>query len=154
MVCSLSYPRRQPFLRRIITRLIGLIPSVVVAIAVGQPGIDTLLVASQVVLSIVLPFIVFPLVYLTSGARFMSVRKPRAAEARAGGAAEETAGGAAEESAEGAEGEGEGADVEAEREERVDFSNGRFMTYLGWLIWVVIVLANAYAIVTLAMGED
>ena len=122
-----------------------------VAAAVGRAGIDALLIASQVTLSIVLPFIVFPLVYLTSGARFMSVRKPRAAEARAGGAAGEAAGGAAEESA---GGEGEGADVEAEREERVDFSNGRFMTYLGWLIWVVIVLANAYAIVTLAMGED
>ena len=93
---------------------------------------STLLVVSQVVLSIVLPFMVYPLVYITSSARFMGVRKPR-------GSAEQ---------------EAAGADVEAEREEKVDFSNGRFMTYLGWLIWVVIVLANGYAIVTLAMGED
>ena len=110
---------------------------------------STLLVVSQVVLSIVLPFMVYPLVYLTSSARFMSVRKPCAPAPGADSAA--AGDGEAER-----EGEGEGADVEgeAEREEMVDFSNGRFMTYLGWLIWVVIVLANAYAIVTLAMGED
>ncbi|KAI0757298.1 natural resistance-associated macrophage protein-domain-containing protein [Daedaleopsis nitida] len=68
--------RVSPFLRRIITRLIGLIPSVVVAIAVGQPGIDTLLVASQVALAIVLPFVAAPLIWLTSSKSVMSVRKP------------------------------------------------------------------------------
>lgn len=66
----------QPFLRRIITRLIGLIPSVVVAIAVGKRGIDTLLVASQVALAIVLPFVAAPLILLTSSKAVMSVRRP------------------------------------------------------------------------------
>lgn len=68
----------QPFLRRIITRLIGLVPSMVVAIAVGRQGINTLLVASQVALSIVLPFVAFPLIWLTSSESVMSVRKPLA----------------------------------------------------------------------------
>ncbi|KAI0639118.1 natural resistance-associated macrophage protein [Trametes polyzona] len=68
--------RVSPFLRRIITRLIGLIPSVVVAIAVGRRGIDTLLVASQVALAIVLPFVAAPLILLTSSKAVMSVRKP------------------------------------------------------------------------------
>ena len=45
-----------------------------VAIAVGRSGINTLLVLSQVVLAIVLPFIVFPLVWLTSARAVMSVR--------------------------------------------------------------------------------
>ncbi|KAI0762678.1 natural resistance-associated macrophage protein [Fomes fomentarius] len=70
--------RVSPFLRRIITRLIGLIPSVVVAIAVGRPGIDTLLVASQVALAIVLPFVAAPLIWLTSSKAVMSVRNPQA----------------------------------------------------------------------------
>ena len=48
----------------------------------------------------------------------------------------------------------EAGDVEAEREEMVDFSNGKFVMGLGWVIWLVIVIANAYTIVTLAMGED
>ncbi|EIW64540.1 Nramp-domain-containing protein [Trametes versicolor FP-101664 SS1] len=68
--------RVSPFLRRIITRLIGLIPSVVVAIAVGKRGIDTLLVASQVALAIVLPFVAAPLILLTSSKAVMSVRRP------------------------------------------------------------------------------
>ncbi|KAF8758971.1 Mn2 and Fe2 [Rhizoctonia solani] len=58
--------RISPLARRTITRLIGLVPSMVVAIAVGRQGIDALLVASQVALSIVLPFVIFPLVYLAS----------------------------------------------------------------------------------------
>ncbi|KAJ3576131.1 hypothetical protein NP233_g623 [Leucocoprinus birnbaumii] len=67
--------RFSPFLRRLITRLISLVPSMVVAIAVGRDGIDTLLVASQVILSIVLPFVAFPLIYLTSSEKIMRVRK-------------------------------------------------------------------------------
>lgn len=50
----------------------------VVAIAVGRDGINTLLVASQVVLSIVLPFVAFPLICLTSMKSVMRVRKPTA----------------------------------------------------------------------------
>lgn len=57
--------------------MIGLIPSMVVAIAVGRAGIDSLLVASQVVLSIVLPFVAFPLIWLTSSKSIMRVRKPK-----------------------------------------------------------------------------
>lgn len=37
-------------------------------------------------------------------------------------------------------------------EQMVNFSNGKIMTVLGWIMWIVIVLANAHAIVTLAMG--
>ncbi len=46
--------RLSPVFRRLITRLLSLVPALTVAIAIGRSGIDTLLVASQVVLSIVL----------------------------------------------------------------------------------------------------
>jgi metal iron transporter len=62
--------------RRLLTRLLSLIPSVVVAVAVGPKGINTMLVASQVVLSVVLPFVIFPLVWLTSSRTVMRVRSP------------------------------------------------------------------------------
>ncbi|KAF8587287.1 natural resistance-associated macrophage protein [Ramaria rubella] len=62
-----------PLTRRLITRLMGLIPSAIVAATVGRSGIDMLLVASQVALSIVLPFVVFPLVYLTSSHVVMQI---------------------------------------------------------------------------------
>ncbi|KAK0454105.1 putative transporter of the NRAMP family [Desarmillaria tabescens] len=66
--------RLSPVFRRLITRLLSLVPALTVAIAIGRSGIDTLLVASQVVLSIVLPFIVFPLLWLTSNKRVMSAK--------------------------------------------------------------------------------
>ncbi|KAG9012163.1 hypothetical protein FRB90_006834 [Tulasnella sp. 427] len=57
-----------PFLRRLVTRLISMTPAIIVSVALGRRGLDTLLIASQVVLSIVLPFVVFPLVFFTSSA--------------------------------------------------------------------------------------
>ncbi|KAJ8515896.1 hypothetical protein ONZ45_g6747 [Pleurotus djamor] len=70
--------RVSPIVRRFLTRLLAIIPSMTVAIAVGRRGIDELLVISQVVLSIVLPFITLPLIILTSSKSVMSVKKPAA----------------------------------------------------------------------------
>lgn len=52
--------RTTPWKRRLITRMIGMVPSLVVSASVGESGVNTLLVASQVTLSIVLPFVMFP----------------------------------------------------------------------------------------------
>jgi metal iron transporter len=49
-----------PWKRRLITRLIGIVPSLAVSLAVGRSGIDDLLVGSQVALSIVLTFVTIP----------------------------------------------------------------------------------------------
>ncbi|KAH7873259.1 natural resistance-associated macrophage protein-domain-containing protein [Lentinula edodes] len=68
--------RVSPIIRRLFTRIIAIIPSMAVAIAFGRPGINALLVISQVILSIVLPFITLPLLYLTSSKKFMSVERP------------------------------------------------------------------------------
>ena len=54
--------RTKPWKRRLITRCIGIVPSLAVALSVGRQGIDTLLVASQVALSIVLTFVLMPCV--------------------------------------------------------------------------------------------
>lgn len=53
--------------------MIALIPATIVAALVGMDGVNALLVASQFILSLVLPFVVLPLVYITSNARLMSV---------------------------------------------------------------------------------
>lgn len=52
----------------------------VVAIAVGRPGISALLVASQVALSVVLPFVTLPLILLTSSKTIMRIKKPSVSE--------------------------------------------------------------------------
>ncbi|ETW87567.1 Mn2+ and Fe2+ transporter of the NRAMP family [Heterobasidion irregulare TC 32-1] len=128
--------RISPFLRRLITRLIGLIPSMVVAIAVGREGIDTLLIASQVTLSIVLPFVVLPLVWLTSSSAVMTVNKPTPSPTQEKHVDDKQ----------------ENIAI-SEIRQSVDYSNGLPLKGLGYAIWLVIVVANAYVLVVLVMGS-
>ena len=58
--------RIRPWLRRLITRLIAIVPAVIVAILGGASGTAKLLIFSQVILSLQLSFAVFPLVMFTS----------------------------------------------------------------------------------------
>lgn len=58
--------RLKPWLRRLITRLIAIIPAVIVTLLYGASGTAKLLVLSQVVLSMQLSFAVFPLIWFTS----------------------------------------------------------------------------------------
>ena len=58
--------RLRPWLRRLITRLMAIIPAIIVVVLYGERGTGALLIASQVVLSLQLPFAVFPLVMFTS----------------------------------------------------------------------------------------
>jgi manganese transport protein len=55
-----------PWMRRTITRAIAIVPAALVAVIFGEAGTARLLVLSQVVLSLQLPFAVVPLVRLTS----------------------------------------------------------------------------------------
>ncbi|KAK0439404.1 manganese transport protein MntH [Armillaria borealis] len=107
--------RLSPVFRRLITRLLSFIPALTVAIAIGtRSGIDTLLVASQVVLLIILPFIVFPFLWLISNRRTMSVKNDD------GGS--------------------------------VNFSNSIPIALLGAAIWLLVVAANIYVLVSLGIG--
>ncbi|KAJ7315009.1 natural resistance-associated macrophage protein-domain-containing protein [Mycena albidolilacea] len=115
--------RVSPVVRRLLTRLIAVVPSLAVAVAVGRPGIDALLIASQVILAIVLPFITLPLIYLTSSKTYMRVRRPQAAVSAA---------------------------VEEDSyDNMVDYSSGMAATILGCAIWLIMLTANAYVIVTM-----
>jgi manganese transport protein len=58
--------RLRPWLRRLITRGIAIVPAAITAILYGESGTAKLLVFSQVVLSLQLSFAVFPLVRFTS----------------------------------------------------------------------------------------
>lgn len=58
--------RLRPWVRRLLTRLIAIVPAAIVAALYGERGAGTLLVFSQVVLSLQLSFAVVPLVQFTS----------------------------------------------------------------------------------------
>ena len=55
-----------PWARRIITRLVAIVPAIAVAVLYGEKGVGKLLVLSQVILSMQLPFAVFPLMAFTT----------------------------------------------------------------------------------------
>ncbi|KAG8941736.1 hypothetical protein FRC04_004113 [Tulasnella sp. 424] len=157
-----------PFLRRLVTRLISMTPAIIVSVALGRQGLDTLLVASQVILSIVLPFVVFPLVFFTSSkSGLMRVKVERNTTRTAGIAAKEmaecpspttvplppspsqctitdpTVPPAPQPPAEADEGD-----------EYADFSSAWYVTALGYLIFVIMLAANCYVLVQLGRGQS
>ena len=130
----------------------------VVALAMGRTGIDLLLVASQVVLSIVLPFVMLPLLWLTTDKKIMSVKKPKSSSSTlmAGGLSTNPDTSTASMLVASKIGSSTEPDVEASSSsvtEIVDYSNGKIVAGAGYLILAVVVVANAYVIVTLAMGK-
>jgi manganese transport protein len=58
--------RISPWVRRLMTRLIAVVPAVIVILINGEDNIDALLVLSQVILSLQLGFAIIPLIHFTS----------------------------------------------------------------------------------------
>ncbi len=63
--------RLKPWLRRLITRLIAIVPAVIVTALYGTSGTTKLLILSQVILSMQLAFAVIPLIIFTSDKKKM-----------------------------------------------------------------------------------
>jgi len=65
--------RMRPWLRRLITRLVAIAPAAATIIIMGEQSTWRLLILSQVILSLQLPFAVIPLIHFTSDRRRMGV---------------------------------------------------------------------------------
>ena len=65
--------RLRPWMRRLVTRLLALVPALITIVWFGESSTGALLVGSQVVLSLQLSFAVFPLVIFTSDKQRMGV---------------------------------------------------------------------------------
>jgi metal iron transporter len=63
----------KPWIRRLVTRLISITPSIIIAGAVGREGLGKALQGSQVALSIILPFVSAPLIWFTCRGQYMKV---------------------------------------------------------------------------------
>ncbi|KAH1491930.1 hypothetical protein LV164_000138 [Aspergillus fumigatus] len=114
----------RPWLRRLITRSISIIPSIIIAAAVGKDGLDKTLTASQVVLSVILPFVTAPLIYFTCRNRYMTVPADRVG--------------------------GEEAD---NLSEGVKMRNNFLVSALALLIWLVIAVMNVALLVLVGLGK-
>lgn len=119
----------KPWLRRLLTRGISITPSIIIAGAVGQKGLDTALVASQVVLSVILPIVSAPLIWFTCRRKTMTISSS--------GSAHFTE-----------------AIENASNEQSVNMQNGWFVTVLAVLIWLVLVVLNTALLVLLGLGTN
>ncbi len=63
--------RIAPWVRRLMTRLIAIVPAVIVILINGEDNIDSLLILSQVILSLQLGFAIIPLIHFTSDKQAM-----------------------------------------------------------------------------------
>jgi manganese transport protein len=63
--------RINPWVRRIITRLVAIVPAIICILLFGERKIDSLLVLSQVVLSLQLGFAIIPLIHFVSNKETM-----------------------------------------------------------------------------------
>lgn len=94
--------RLAPWLRRLLTRMLAIIPAILVVALYGEHGTTQLLILSQVVLSLQLPFAVFPLLFITNDRKVMG-----------------------------------------------KFANGGTLKWLGWVVAIMITLADLYYLISL-----
>ncbi len=65
--------RINPWLRRLLTRLLAIVPAIIVILLFGENEVDSLLVLSQVILSVQLGYAVIPLIHFVSDKRTMGL---------------------------------------------------------------------------------
>ncbi|KAK4982178.1 NRAMP-like transporter smf-3 [Elasticomyces elasticus] len=131
----------KPWQQRLITRSISITPSIIIAGAVGQKGLSVALEASQVALSVLLPFCSAPLIYFTCRNKFMTVaRGPSDVAANTDGDVGVARTG-------GDDGEGGVRDAEG-----VKMRNHWFTAVIAVLIWLIIFVMNVAAMVLLGLG--
>lgn len=65
--------RINPWMRRLLTRLIAIIPAVIVILINGEDNIESLLILSQVILSLQLGFAIIPLIHFVSDKKTMGI---------------------------------------------------------------------------------
>ncbi|KXH60969.1 metal ion transporter metal ion transporter [Colletotrichum salicis] len=129
----------RPWLRRLATRSISVTPSIVIAGAVGRKGVSEALNASQVVLSVVLPFVTAPLIYFTCRDKFMTVR-----DGPDGGARFRIGGGGGNDEEESATAPADGT---------VKMANSWYTAGFAVLVWVIMAAMNVANLVLLGKGE-
>lgn len=126
-----------PGLRRSATRAVAITPCLILVLVAGRNGLSGALNASQVVLSLLLPFVSAPLLYFTSNSKIMRVELPgRSLEVNDDIQLRDL-----------------GQEWEEEPQYK-DMSNSMFFTTLAVIIWLIVSGLNFYMLVSFARGQD
>lgn len=145
----------KPWKRRIVTRSIAIIPCLVISLSIGKSGLNEALNASQVVLSILLPFLTAPLIYLTCKRSIMRVQVMDTSSSSVemtclDSIVSNDNDGDAVDDIDRTDSDAQNNDDE-DGKAFLDMSNSWITTIFAVLIWIFISVLNVYAIVKLAM---
>lgn len=124
-----------PWKRRIMTRVIAIVPVIIVIGILGREGVNKVMNSSQVVLSFILPIVSAPLIYFTGKKKFMVVYKTS-------GSSDETSPLLLS---------GEESNVASKP---ITYENGKFLQITSILTWIIITALNIYLIIAFANGAD
>lgn len=130
----------KPWVRRIVTRVLAIIPVLIVIIIMGREGVSKIMNSSQVVLSFILPMVSAPLIWFTCKKEFMVVYDSTDVREVNN---ENTALLSNDES-----------NVQAVQVRKVTFENGTFLTVASILTWLIITFLNIFLIYAFANGAD
>lgn len=119
----------KPWVTRLLTRSISIVPAILVAGTLGKPGLSAALVGSQVALSVILPFVTAPLIYYTCRNKYMHVVTTTQPTLTAGGS-------------------------EEPRREVVNMRNHWLVAVIAGVIWLIIVVMNVANIVLTGLGVN
>ncbi|KAI1129350.1 natural resistance-associated macrophage protein-domain-containing protein [Nemania abortiva] len=136
----------QPWLRRLITRSIAITPSIIIAGATGRNLLNDALNGTQVVLSIVLPFVSAPLIWFTCFNKYMVVQSGPS-RVRIEGSEESTTS-ATDLSVHGSDDK----EVGPATPEVIKMGNPWYICVLAVVIWLLIVILNVANLVLLGQG--
>lgn len=134
-----------PFLRRLITRSISILPCLLMAVFSGREGIAVILNLSQVVLSLLLPFVTAPLLYFTSNKKIMSVVVRKDESHLVTGRHTRLRHELVDETT---------SLVDSDHYAIIDYSNNKWMNIAGFLAWGITGFLNLYLILQWFKGED
>ncbi|BAP71361.1 manganese transporter SMF1 [Kluyveromyces marxianus] len=138
----------KPWKRRLITRGIAIVPCLAVSLAIGKSALNKALNASQVVLSILLPFLIAPLIFFTCKKSIMRVKVNDKDEQAYAEAAMDPDGGVVEVDPEAEE------TTSGERPAKyIDMSNNWITTIIAFVVWLFISMLNVYTIVQLGISH-
>lgn len=124
-----------PWKRRIMTRVIAIVPVIIVIGILGREGVNKVMNSSQVVLSFILPIVSAPLIYFTCKKKYMVVYKTN-------NASDETSPLLLP------------GDDNAGTSKPITYENGRFLQISSILTWIIITALNIYLIIAFANGAD
>ena len=142
----------KPWLRRLLTRSISITPSIIIAGAVGREGLSDALQASQVCLSVILPFVSAPLIYFTCRSKIMSVWAEGQASSNVATSPTTFGPGKDEEGAvQASQVEASAAAVGSGR--YVVMRNNWLMAACAVIIWLIVVVMNVAMLVLVGMGK-